>query len=814
MHDGSNNLAIYVDGNKKATATISGTPQVSSADDQNNSDGVFGIGRVANGSFNGKISNLRISKRTVYWADFTPPSRDLGADPNTTLLCCQDSSDDTTSADVTQPITVTNSVSTPINPFDKDDDFTKGKISGYCVLNAVDQHSGTLTQGALRFTNSGESNVSGTLAMPRNSGKYYWEVWCERGGGGVVGVGAYSVNQIQGLASMHGPFYGYSPNGNRYINTTAFDSTTITSSSSSYGETYTTSDMISVLFDSDANQLIFWKNGASQGVAYDVNIEHDYFPQVHCNNMDLVFNFGQNPFMFVPPDGYKTLNTANIPTPEIIRADQSVGVTTYVGNATQRNITGYNFQPDLVWVKSRDATHYWMMTDSVRGASKAVYTNADINEQTDTSKINAFNFNGFSTGTDTDANANTKNFTAMCFKAGGNKNTFNIDGVGYASAAAANMSAGALNSSTMNQTQTWSNLVTLASSSFDQAITNAFNGILSEGTRARTGGNQILLTMTFSTPVTVSSEIKVYGETNYASTVTVTVNGVTHTSSTNDIHTFKVAGSLTKITLLPNGASGRTYLEGMMIDGKLLVDNGVSINKPSMAPSGASVGTKQGFSIIKYEGTGDATQTLPHGLGKTPSFIMIKRLDGGSGNTGDWMGGHAHMSSWRYYMVPNKNQQQYNDFSPFIGPPTDTVFTISNSDRVNNDGNDYVAYVWADIPGVQKFGIYNGNGSANGPFINTGFRPAIIWYKDRTAGGYWNIRDSKRTPINGTAQELYTATSEQENTHNTRNVDFLSNGFKIRDAHDAINNSSRQYLYMAWAEAPQFNLYGGQSNAR
>ena len=814
VHDGSNNLAIYVDGNKKATATISGTPQVSSADDQNNSDGVFGIGRVANGSFNGKISNLRVSKRAVYWADFTPPSRDLGADPNTTLLCCQDSSDDTTSADVTQPITVTNSVSTPINPFDKDDDFTKGKISGYCVLNAVDQHSGTLTQGALRFTNSGESNVSGTLAMPRNSGKYYWEVWCERAGGGVVGVGAYSVSQIGGLAGVHGPFYGYSPNGNKYINTTAFDSTTITSSSSSYGETYTTSDMISVLFDSDANQLIFWKNGASQGVAYDVNIEHDYFPQVHCNNMDLVFNFGQNPFMFVPPDGYKTLNNANIPTPEIIRADQSVGVTTYVGNATQRNITGYNFQPDLVWVKSRDATHYWMMTDSVRGASKAVYTNADINEQTDTSKINAFNFNGFSTGTDTDANANTKNFTAMCFKAGGNKNTFNIDGVGYASAAAANMSAGALNSSTMNQTQTWSNLVTLASSSFDQAITNAFNGILSEGTRARTGGNQILLTMTFSTPVTVSSEIKVYGETNYASTVTVTVNGVTHTSSTNDIHTFKVAGSLTKITLLPNGASGRTYLEGMMIDGKLLVDNGVSINKPSMAPSGASVGTKQGFSIIKYEGTGDATQTLPHGLGKTPSFIMIKRLDGGSGNTGDWMGGHAHMSSWRYYMVPNKNQQQYNDFSPFIGYPTDTVFTISNSDRVNNDGNDYVAYVWADIPGVQKFGIYNGNGSANGPFINTGFRPAIIWYKDRTAGGYWNIRDSKRTPINGTAQELYTATSEQENTHNTRNVDFLSNGFKIRDAHDAINNSSRQYLYMAWAEAPQFNLYGGQSNAR
>ena len=137
--------------------------------------------------------------------------------------------------------------------------------------------------------------------------------------------------------------YGYSPNGQKYLNKTAFDSSTITSGGTSYGETWTTGDTVSVLFDTDTNKLTFWKNGATQGVAYVVNREHDYFPQVHCNDTELLFNFGQNPFMFVPPDGYKTLNTANIPTPEILRSDQSVGVTTYVGNATQRNITGYNF---------------------------------------------------------------------------------------------------------------------------------------------------------------------------------------------------------------------------------------------------------------------------------------------------------------------------------------------------------------------------------------------------------------------------------------------------------------------------------------
>ena len=90
----------------------------------------------------------------------------------------------------------------------------------------------------------------------------------------------------------------------------------------------------------------------------------------------------------------------------------------------------------------------------------------------------------------------------------------------------------------------------------------------------------------------------------------------------------------------------------------------------------------------------------------------------------------------------------------------------------------------------------------------------IVWYKDITSGGYWNIRDSARTTYNGTAQELYTATSEVENHHNNRDVDFLSNGFKIRNSHNAINNSSRKYIYMTWAEAPTIGLYGAQSNAR
>jgi hypothetical protein len=124
-------------------------------------------------------------------------------------------------------------------------------------------------------------------------------------------------------------------------------------------------------------------------------------------------------------------------------------------------------------------------------------------------------------------------------------------------------------------------------------------------------------------------------------------------------------------------------------------------------------------------------------------------------------------------------------------------------------------YCWHNVPGLQKFGIWSGNSSDNGPFVETGFRPAIILYKDITEGAYWNIKDSSRTTYNGATHELYPATNEIENHHNSnRPIDFLSNGFKIRINNGAINDSARQYVYAAWAEAPTFNLYGGQANAR
>ena len=410
-------------------------------------------------------------------------------------------------------------------------------------------------------------------------------------------------------------------------------------------------------------------------------------------------------------------------------------------------------------------------------------------------------------------------YVSYAFKAGGDKNTFSVDDVGYASAAAANLGAGSLNS-TVNASQTWSGLFTLASGSFDQAIANAFNGTISEGTRARTSGNGVLITMSLSSAVTVSSQIIVYGETRYNSTCTVTVGGTVYTSCEGWVHTFNVSGSLTQMTLTGNSSSGRTYMQGMVIDGKQLVDSNISYNKPSIAATGASVGTKQGFSIIKYTGTG-SVGTIAHGLNKKPNFILVRNLDSTAGSL-DFpvyatAGGSSGTGGAHGYLRLNSNVEWgdkaslWNDIEP-----DNEIITIGTDSDVNISGDDYIMYAWANVTGMQKFGCYRGTGDEDGSYIYLGFKPAILWIKRMTTGSTndWIIYDKERDPDNTAHNRLVTSQKQGQNdtsSSSVNRIDRLSDGFKIRNTGDAWNNSASKYLYCAWAETAAYDMYGGQA---
>ena len=152
--------------------------------------------------------------------------------------------------------------------------------------------------------------------------------------------------------------------------------------------------------------------------------------------------------------------------------------------------------------------------------------------------------------------------------------------------------------------------------------------------------------------------------------------------------------------------------------------------------------------------------------------------------------------------------------------PTSSVFSLGTDSAVNGDTRTMISYLWHSVPGLQKFGKYTGNLNADGPFIELGFRPALVWLKEIGNAGYWNIYDNKRNTSNLTDRILWANDDYQENdtdiigSAGSNAIDFLSNGFKLRSNKTGTNRSGGNYIYCAWAEAPAFNLFGAQSNAR
>ena len=136
--------------------------------------------------------------------------------------------------------------------------------------------------------------------------------------------------------------------------------------------------------------------------------------------------------------------------------------------------------------------------------------------------------------------------------------------------------------------------------------------------------------------------------------------------------------------------------------------------------------------------------------------------------------------------------------------PSSTVATLGTSSSVNDATYTYVAYMFAQIAGYSAFGSYTGNGSTDGTFVFTGFRPRYVMIKTSSNAGYnWNVHDTARNPYNSANLVLYPNTSGADDAYGAGSgLDILSNGFKIRDAGGGLNGSGFTYIYMAFAENP------------
>jgi hypothetical protein len=206
-----------------------------------------------------------------------------------------------------------------------------------------------------------------------------------------------------------------------------------------------------------------------------------------------------------------------------------------------------------------------------------------------------------------------------------------------------------------------------------------------------------------------------------------------------------------------------------------------------------------GFSVVTYTGTG-ANATVGHGLGVAPSWVICKRRN----STGGWPIFVKALNNNAKYMTLNNTDAANTDSTVFNNTaPTSTVFSLGTDTFANANTGTYVAYCFAEVAGYSAFGSYTGNGSADGPFVYTGFRPRWIMIKASSAARGWIIFDTARDPYNVSQYRLFANTADAESSGTTaNNIDILSNGFKPRLGANSepSNESGTTYIYMAFAE--------------
>ena len=218
-----------------------------------------------------------------------------------------------------------------------------------------------------------------------------------------------------------------------------------------------------------------------------------------------------------------------------------------------------------------------------------------------------------------------------------------------------------------------------------------------------------------------------------------------------------------------------------------------------------------GFSVVSYTG-GGGTQTVGHGLGAKPSWIIIKNL-GESEIWIVWIGsnravGHDGQTGGgqKYFSLDNSTRLNNNTDSLWNNTDaTSTVWSMGGENVVNGNGKNYIAYVWANVAGFSDTGVYVGSGSDNGPCIRTDFKPYWIIIKCASQGEHWQVpiffeRDNgDRSTMRMLHPNLNNA---EANLADSPSVQILSNGFKITTNDTNVNGSNLQYWYYASAENP------------
>jgi hypothetical protein len=654
--------------------------------------------------------------------------------------------------------------------------------NNFCTLNPLDKSNGaSLREGNLTlYTDSNDQAATGTFGI--TSGKWYWEV-DKNATEPEIGIAHFQMPLSAKGTSVPSDgqiaFIVSGADSNTNFLRVNGSTTTGTGMSAQTG-----TGSIGIALDMD-NKKIWWSDlsgnyfnsgnpatGANAQVDFSSTGEYPNgvtpFVSIYQGSGNTTsINFGQRPFSYSAPTGFKTLCSANLPDPTILLPNKHFDTLEITGNQSTNAITGLDFQPDWVVYKALNpetGNGETFLHDSVRGSTvrqgiKPYNSTTPSAEVTNSSYLVSFNSNGLTVGSDGvyntyhQYNQTGRLYQALCWDAG------ETDGKTYT--------------------------VTVVDDSgnkfrFDGFGTSAVTLDLAEG------GTYI-----FNYPAGHPFRFSTTADGTHGGGSEYTT-GVTHNSSTQV--TIVVAASAPNLNYYCSSHSG---MGGAINTNSTLG----SSNFDGSTQSRVKVNATAGFSLVSYTGTGSLA-TVGHGLGVKPDVMIIKnRNSEGHG----FLVYHTKIGATKNLQLQTNSPEatasnKFNDTEP-----TSTVFTVNTSADGNQSSQNFISYIFSEVSGYSKFGSYIGNANAEGTYVFCGFEPSFLLIKRSSSGDNspWIGYNNKRNPFNQVDNQMVWNTTEWENIDaNNCNLDFVSNGFKLRNSEGSFNSSGGIYIFLAFAHAP------------